>query len=103
MTYKATEEPKPSNRKTHQPGCPLHEIQKYAETTLTTTLRYHDKYVLPGGEVKTEKYYADTATNTIKIYPKVKLEPACDDCGIAWWTQTKFRDLPVRRRGNQRT
>ncbi|EPS40857.1 hypothetical protein H072_5278 [Dactylellina haptotyla CBS 200.50] len=97
---KATEndEAKPSSRKTHQPGCPLKDIQTHAETPLTTTLRYHDKYILPGGEVRTERGYMDNMNHTIRCYPKVKLEPACDDCGIAWWTSPRYDDLPVRRR-----
>ncbi|KAK6344351.1 hypothetical protein TWF696_007990 [Orbilia brochopaga] len=92
------EEAKPSNRKTHQPGCPLRDIQIHAEVPLTTSLRYHDRYVLPGGEVRTERGYTDMMTNVVKWYPKVKLEPACDDCGIAWWTQPRYDDVPVKRR-----
>ncbi|KAF3187077.1 hypothetical protein TWF106_008397 [Orbilia oligospora] len=93
-----SDEAKPSNRKTHQPGCPLRDVQTQAELPLTTTLRYHDRYILPGGEVRTERGLTDMMNNVVRWYPKVKLEPACDDCGIAWWIQPRHDDVPVKRR-----
>ncbi|KAK6541970.1 hypothetical protein TWF694_007743 [Orbilia ellipsospora] len=92
------DEAKPSSRKTHQIGCPLRDIQLHAETPLTTSLRYHDRYVLPGGEVRIERGYTDMLNNVVRWYPKVKLEPACDDCGIAWWTALRHDDMPIKRR-----